>query len=112
MRALKAAVVIMGVLIIVGVMFVGTVIVRRSLAPAPGAAGTRVAEMVLDEPGDGFRLTVGEAQPRPQLAGDTRALARPGQFVQVQVPGFYLRRPLSVYDWQAAENGDEPVGHA
>ena len=39
------------------------------------------------------------------LAGDTRALARPGQFVQVQVPGFYLRRPLSVYDWQAAENG-------
>lgn len=50
MRALKAAVVIMGVLIIVGVMFVGTVIVRRSLAPAPGTAGTRVAEMVLDEP--------------------------------------------------------------
>ena len=42
---------------------------------------------------------------RMTLAGDTRALARPGQFVQVQVPGFYLRRPLSVYDWQAAENG-------
>ena len=42
---------------------------------------------------------------RMTLAGDTRGLARPGQFVQVQVPGFYLRRPLSVYDWQAAENG-------
>ncbi len=48
MRALKAAVVIMGVLIVAGVMFVGTVIVRRSLAPPSGAA--RVAEMVLDEP--------------------------------------------------------------
>ncbi len=50
------------------------------------------------------------------LAGDTRALTRPGQFVQVQLPGFYLRRPLSVYDWSAAENGSltlvyKTVGH-
>ena len=42
---------------------------------------------------------------RITLKGDTRGLARPGQFVQVQVLGFYLRRPLSVFDWQAAENG-------
>ena len=42
---------------------------------------------------------------RMTLSGDTRAVQRPGQFVQVQVPGFYLRRPLSVYDWEAAEAG-------
>ena len=42
---------------------------------------------------------------RMTLAGDTRSLTRPGQFVQVQVPGFYLRRPLSVFDWQPAGDG-------
>lgn len=42
---------------------------------------------------------------RMTLVGDTRSLTRPGQFVQVQVPGFYLRRPLSVFDWQPAESG-------
>lgn len=42
---------------------------------------------------------------RITLAGDTRAILRPGQFLQVQVPGFYLRRPISVFDWAAAEQG-------
>lgn len=37
------------------------------------------------------------------LAGDTTMLARPGQFAQIQIPGFYLRRPISVCDWD--ENG-------
>ncbi len=46
---------------------------------------------------------------RMSLTGDTRALTRPGQFVQVQLPGFYLRRPLSVYDWTPAENGSLTV---
>ena len=35
------------------------------------------------------------------LAGDTSAITRPGQFVQVQLPGFYLRRPISVCDWDS-----------
>ncbi|MEA4928811.1 MAG: dihydroorotate dehydrogenase electron transfer subunit [Candidatus Limiplasma sp.] len=53
---------------------------------------------------------------RMTLAGDTRTIVRPGQFVQLQVPGFYLRRPLSVYDWRAAEAGEvtlvyKTVGH-
>ena len=34
-----------------------------------------------------------------RLQGDTSAIVRPGQFVQVQLPGFYLRRPISVCDW-------------
>ena len=42
---------------------------------------------------------------RLTLEGDTRAITRPGQFVQVAVPGCYLRRPLSVFDWSPAENG-------
>ena len=33
--------------------------------------------------------------------GDTSAITAPGQFVQVQVPGFYLRRPISVCDWDS-----------
>ena len=38
---------------------------------------------------------------RMRLTGDTAAIARPGQFVQVQLPGFYLRRPISVCDWDS-----------
>lgn len=37
------------------------------------------------------------------LAGDVRDIRRPGQFVQLQLPGFYLRRPISVCDWDEAE---------
>jgi len=40
-----------------------------------------------------------------ELTGDTRELTRPGQFVQVALPGFYLRRPLSVCDWVKGEQG-------
>ena len=32
------------------------------------------------------------------LLGDTSAIKAPGQFVQIAVPGFYLRRPISVCD--------------
>ena len=39
---------------------------------------------------------------RMVLEGDTSAITRPGQFVQVQLPGFYLRRPISVCDWDEA----------
>lgn len=34
-----------------------------------------------------------------QLEGDASDLTEPGQFVQVAIPGFYLRRPLSVADF-------------
>ncbi len=33
------------------------------------------------------------------LAGDTSMLRAPGQFCQVRIPGFYLRRPISICDW-------------
>ncbi len=33
------------------------------------------------------------------LAGDTSAITRPGQFADVSLPGFFLRRPFSVCDW-------------
>ena len=58
-----------------------------------------------------MQYTVTQNQPLTQtvyrltLAGDTRAITRPGQFVQVAVPGYYLRRPISVYDWRSADNG-------
>ncbi len=38
---------------------------------------------------------------RLRLAGDTSAITRPGQFVQIKLPEFYLRRPISVCDWDA-----------
>ncbi len=34
-----------------------------------------------------------------ELDGDTSDITMPGQFVNLEVPGFYLRRPLSVCDW-------------
>lgn len=37
------------------------------------------------------------------LAGDTSAITTPGQFINIALDGFYLRRPISVCDW----TGDE-----
>ncbi len=34
-----------------------------------------------------------------RLAGDTSAVTAPGQFVNLQLPGKFLRRPISVCDW-------------
>jgi len=34
------------------------------------------------------------------LAGDTGAIAKPGQFVNIKIEGQYLRRPISVCDWE------------
>ena len=36
---------------------------------------------------------------RMVLAGDTSAMTAPGQFVEIALPGFYLRRPISVCDY-------------
>ena len=36
---------------------------------------------------------------RMVLEGDTSALTAPGQFVNLTVEGCYLRRPISVFDW-------------
>ena len=37
------------------------------------------------------------------LSGDTTAVTAPGQFVNVRLDGLYLRRPISVCDWQPEE---------
>ena len=39
---------------------------------------------------------------RMVLSGDTSAITAPGQFVEIVLPGKFLRRPISVCDW--AEN--------
>ncbi len=38
-----------------------------------------------------------------RLAGDTSAITAPGQFVNFKVEGCYLRRPISVCDYEAGE---------
>ena len=38
-----------------------------------------------------------------RLEGDTSAFVRPGQFVNIKLPERFLRRPISVCDWD--ENG-------
>jgi len=51
-----------------------------------------------------------------RLEGDTTGIQKTGQFVQIQLPGFYLRRPISINDWTCGENGTldliyKVVGH-
>ena len=36
---------------------------------------------------------------RMRLAGDTSAITAPGQFLELQLEGGFLRRPLSICDW-------------
>ena len=33
------------------------------------------------------------------LGGDTSAITAPGQFINIQLAGKYLRRPISICDW-------------
>ena len=40
---------------------------------------------------------------RMVLAGDTGEIKRPGQFLNLRLPGFTLRRPISVCDWREGE---------
>lgn len=40
---------------------------------------------------------------RMHLLGDTHWITAPGQFVNVRVEGCYLRRPISVCDWDGGE---------
>ena len=35
------------------------------------------------------------------LSGDTAAVTAPGQFCNIRLEGFFLRRPLSICDWDA-----------
>lgn len=36
---------------------------------------------------------------RMRLEGDTEWITRPGQFVNIELEGLYLRRPISICDW-------------
>lgn len=36
-----------------------------------------------------------------RLSGDTGAVAAPGQFINIKLEGFYLRRPISICDWDS-----------
>ena len=36
---------------------------------------------------------------RMVLEGDTSDITAPGQFLNLQLDGFYLRRPISIHDW-------------
>ena len=40
---------------------------------------------------------------RLRLGGDVSAVTAPGQFVNIKLDGFFLRRPISVCDWQDGE---------
>ncbi len=33
------------------------------------------------------------------LGGDTSSITAPGQFINIKLDGFFLRRPISIYDW-------------
>jgi len=36
------------------------------------------------------------------LGGDTSAITAPGQFINIKLEGLFLRRPISIYDWDDA----------
>ena len=60
-------------------------------------------------------LTIAQSAPiargtvRTVLSGDTSAITRPGQFINILLDNKYLRRPLSVCDCTKGENGSVTV---
>ena len=60
-------------------------------------------------------LTIAQSAPvargtvRTVLSGDTSAIIRPGQFINILLDNKYLRRPLSVCDCVKGENGSVTV---
>lgn len=60
-------------------------------------------------------LTIAQSVPvargtvRTVLSGDTSAIIRPGQFINILLDNKYLRRPLSVCDCTKGENGSVTV---
>lgn len=42
---------------------------------------------------------IAEAVYKMVLSGDTSALSKPGQFINIQLDGKFLRRPISICDW-------------
>ena len=50
-----------------------------------------VFEIISNEP-------IAKSVYKTELAGDTREITRPGQFVDVKIEGLFLRRPISVCD--------------
>ena len=36
---------------------------------------------------------------RMKLSGDTSSITAPGQFINIKLEGLFLRRPISIYDW-------------
>ena len=36
------------------------------------------------------------------LGGDTSSITAPGQFINIKLDGLFLRRPISIYDWDGA----------
>lgn len=38
------------------------------------------------------------------LSCDASRIAAPGQFVNISIPGFFLRRPISINDWSVSDN--------
>ena len=61
-----------------------------------------------------FKITSNEKIARDifkmTLAGDTSAITAPGQFVNIKLDGFFLRRPISVCDC-VGENQKVPYPH-
>lgn len=50
-----------------------------------------------------WALPVAEGIWEMGLTGDTSAITAPGQFVDIALPGKFLRRPISVCDWTEGE---------
>ncbi|MCM1377152.1 MAG: dihydroorotate dehydrogenase electron transfer subunit [Clostridium sp.] len=47
---------------------------------------------------------IGRKTWRMQLQGDVSHINTPGQFVNISVPGKFLRRPISIADWNMADD--------
>ena len=44
-------------------------------------------------------LKIADGVYKMRLESDIEEEIKPGQFIEIELPGFYLRRPISISDW-------------
>ena len=89
-----------------------TIISNEALVPATSESETVSGSMAASKNKSASGMRPVAAVYKMVLSGNTSAITAPGQFVNIKLDGFFLRRPISVCDVSSAETAEAPAGNS